>query len=186
MSQRSISPEIYSEDSETPMDFSDLSTPALRSNLSNVSEFMDRLGTNEEAARESTASKQKTHVQRTEQIEDFIRNYLLKRRFTKTFNSFQEEWYEVQELQKNANQDVFDLPDIFIKNQKLEEEIVRIQQELDETKINANKIKLTWEKLKKQKDYHQIHHSRLIQENDRLNKQIEKLRSFHLLYEQNY
>ncbi len=29
-------------------------------------------------------------------------------------------------MQKNTNQDVFDLPDIFVKNQKLEEEILRI------------------------------------------------------------
>jgi len=36
-----------------------------------------------------------------------------------------------------------------------------IQKELDNAKIFANKTKLTWEKLKKERDFHKIHHQRV-------------------------
>lgn len=43
MSLRSISPEVYSEESDTAQDYTDLSTPFLKSDLSNVSDFMDHM-----------------------------------------------------------------------------------------------------------------------------------------------
>ena len=48
MSLRSNSQEIYSEESDTAQDYTDLSTPFLKSDLSNVSDFMDHMETNQE------------------------------------------------------------------------------------------------------------------------------------------
>jgi len=39
--------------------------------------------------------------------------------------------------------------------------MMTIRKELDEARIFANKTKLTWEKLRKERDYHKLHHNRV-------------------------
>jgi glucose-6-phosphate-specific signal transduction histidine kinase len=45
--------------------------------------------------------------------------------------------------------DVGRIPDVYIKNQKLEEQNQKLQKELNEAKLVAEETIATWEKLKK-------------------------------------
>jgi hypothetical protein len=78
------------------------------------------------------------------------------------------------------------IPDVYIKNQKLEEQGSLIHRELDKAKLEGERAKATWDKLRKERDFHKMHHHRVQQEKEKLNKDIEKLKSLHTVYEQKY
>ena len=60
-------------------------------------------------------------MSRKELIDDFIRNFFIKNKLTKSLEAFQQEWYEVAQKGKIDLDDVGMIPDVYIKNQKLEE-----------------------------------------------------------------
>ena len=169
---------------QTLGEISDLTTPRAKSDLSNISNLL--FATKNKKEPSITFSNKKTQVERTEQIEDFFRNFLLKNKLSKTLNIFQTEWYEYISRRKNFDNNKDTLPDVYLQNQRLEDQMLVLQNELDEAKIFANKTKFTWEKLRKERDFHRLHHSRVQQEKERMIKQIEKLKNFHLHYEQKY
>jgi hypothetical protein len=43
------------------------------------------------------------------------------------------------------------IPDIYIKNQKLEEQVQKLEKDLNEARIVAEKAKSTWDQLRKEK-----------------------------------
>jgi len=53
------------------------------------------------------------------------------------------------------------VPDVYIRNEKLEEEMEYLRNELDKTKIIAEKAKATYDKLRKERDFHKMHHHRV-------------------------
>ena len=48
------------------------------------------------------------------------------------------------------------------------------------------KNRATWDKLRKERDFHKMHHRRVQQEKTKLNFDIEKLRTLHRQYESKY
>ena len=55
-------------------------------------------------------------VQRQEMIDDFIRNFFLKRGMTRSLETFQREWYEKSQKGKIKTEDGDRIPDIKIMN----------------------------------------------------------------------
>ena len=55
-----------------------------------------------------------------------------------------------------------------------------------QAKISAESAKATWDKLRKEKQYHMQHHSRVQDEKDRLFKDIKRLNELHSEYEKKY
>ena len=127
-----------------------------------------------------------TLVQRQELVDDFIRNFFIKHNLTRSLETFQIEWYEVASKGKINMDSVGKIPDVYIKNQRLEEQAALRQKELDKAKLDAERAKSTWDKLRKERDFHKMHHHRVQQEKEKLNKDIEKLKSLHTVYEQKY
>ena len=78
------------------------------------------------------------------------------------------------------------IPDVYIKNQKLEEQATLRQKELEKARLDSERAKATWDKLRKERDFHKMHHHRVQQEKEKLNKDIERLKSLHTVYEQKY
>jgi predicted transcriptional regulator len=78
------------------------------------------------------------------------------------------------------------IPDVYKKNQKLEEQGCVRQRQLDKEKLEGGSSKATWDKLRKERDFHKMHHHRVHQEKEKLNKDIEKLKSLHTVYKQKY
>jgi sperm-associated antigen 16 protein len=56
------------------------------------------------------------------------------------------------------------IPDVYIKNQKLEEQIQKLSKDLNEAKMVAEKAKSTWSLLKKEKQHHRMQHKRVKEE----------------------
>jgi N-acetylmuramic acid 6-phosphate (MurNAc-6-P) etherase len=49
------------------------------------------------------------------------------------------------------------ITDIENKNQRLKDRVVKMRSELTEAKIAAEQAKSTWEKLRKERDFHKTH-----------------------------
>ncbi|XP_038604731.1 sperm-associated antigen 16 protein [Tachyglossus aculeatus] len=118
-----------------------------------------------------------------EVIEDFLRNFLIRMGMNRTFESFQNEWYEI--IQKGSFQpsDPRLVPDVYTQNQLLEEENKNLKKELEHYKIAANKASKNLLKSKKECDFHRLHHKRVVQEKDKLNNDIKGLKLHYGSYE---
>jgi sperm-associated antigen 16 protein len=90
-------------------------------------------------------------------IDDFIRNFLTKTQMSKTMNIFQQEWYELQKKGTFQDLGIGLITDIKNKNTKMESKIERMTSELKQAKIVAENAKSTWEKLRKERDFHKHH-----------------------------
>ena len=51
-------------------------------------------------------------------------------------------------------------PDIYLQNELLQEETIRLKEFVEKSKIEVSKTKQLWEKMKKESDYYKMHHSR--------------------------
>ena len=90
-------------------------------------------------------------------IDDFIRNFLSHLKMTKTMNIFQHEWFELQKKGVFQDKGIGMITDIQNKNEKMQEKIERVRKELESAKVIADDAKSTWEKLRKERDYHKAH-----------------------------
>ena len=175
---------------ESVPELSESSMPKINSNLSNISELVaDTKQKQEESfelAKSAThrSNKQKKIVERVEQIDDLIRNFLIKNGLTDTLTIFQQEFYELK-IKQNGLLSVADsLPDIYLLNQKLEKQVSELQKELDSSKLQINKTKDMFDKLKKEKDYNKLHYSRVQHEKEKLLKDIDRFKSLQVYQEQ--
>lgn len=51
-------------------------------------------------------------------------------------------------------------PDIYLENEFFKEEIQKLKEEFESKRIEGNKIKQKWEKMKKEADHYKMHYSR--------------------------
>lgn len=125
-------------------------------------------------------------VKRDVVIDDYIRNYLTKFGMGKTFNVFQQEWIEFQKSGKfnELNSDVGPITDIENKNKRMAEQIERLRASLGQEKAKAEKAKSTWEKLRKERDFHKTHQERVEKEKQQIIDNIKKLKELQEQYEE--
>lgn len=110
-------------------------------------------------------------------VDDFFRNFLIRMGMTSTLQIFNHEWYELisKGLIKDDNARL--VPDIYLQNQTLDDQVRRLQLDLAETRAITLKAKETWKKFRKQRDLHKMHHYRVLQEKEALaikTKRLEK------------
>lgn len=91
-------------------------------------------------------------TRRPEVIDDFIRNFLVKMGLKQTCETFEAEWYELKATGKLHNPGT--APDIYLRNSELEEEVQRLRTEVNNAKTIAQKASATWDKFRKERDYH--------------------------------
>lgn len=96
-------------------------------------------------------------VQQDVVIDDFIRNFMLKFDMKKTLNIFQQEWHELQKKGTFHDVQIGLITDSKNKNDKLRAKIEKMKVELQEANIVADQAKSTWEKLRKERDFHRTH-----------------------------
>jgi len=121
-----------------------------------------------------------------EMIDDFIRNYFRNMGLNKTLATFQSEWFEF-EHKGFTNGKVIKVPSVYLENQEITKELKRQKHELELKIKSLNKIRYhftipvnfriskiqknfrdEYSKLKKERDYHKMHHLRLEQEKSKL------------------
>ncbi|XP_013086434.2 sperm-associated antigen 16 protein-like isoform X1 [Biomphalaria glabrata] len=123
--------------------------------------------------------------QKPEVVDDFVRNFLIHMGMWRTLDSFQTEWYELQERGQLKYADIGIVPDVYTRNQELENEIEFQQKEVIKYKDAAIKAKDLYVKLRKERDFHRMHHKRVVQEKNKLIDDIKRLKHHYSQYPQN-
>lgn len=119
----------------------------------------------------------------SESTDDFFRNFLVKLNLLKTLNTFQNEWYEFIQSGKLKQESAGHVPDIYVKNQELTNQINFLELECDRFKKAAAKAKEEYVKMKKERDYHRMHHNRVAQEKNRLLTDLKRVRAQYETFE---
>ncbi|KAL1529606.1 hypothetical protein AB1Y20_000549 [Prymnesium parvum] len=120
---------------------------------------------------------------RPEVIDDFIRHVLLKLGMTETLDMFQREWYRLSGEGKLSEADLSTVPDIYLRNQQLAEDLRHMRVELGRMQDVAHKAKSTWDKFRKERDFHKMHHKRVVQEKNKLIVDLKRLKTHYSNYE---
>jgi hypothetical protein len=118
-------------------------------------------------------------VERDVVIDDFIRNFLTKLKMKKTMNIFQQEWYDLQKKGTFQDLGIGLITDIKNKNAKMEQKLDRMTNELKQAKIVAENAKSTWEKLRKERDFHKHHQDRVNNEKVEITSSIKNIKQDH-------
>ncbi|KAJ3101496.1 Crooked neck-like protein 1 [Phlyctochytrium planicorne] len=124
-----------------------------------------------------------TLTKRPEVIDDYIRNYLASKGLFKSLEAFQNEWYEFQQKGKLSPEDVTIVPDVYQKNQELADSLQKLRIDVENYKEIASKARSTYDKLRKERDFHRMHHKRVVQEKNRLINDIKRLKKHYESYE---
>lgn len=120
---------------------------------------------------------------RPEVVDDFVRNFLVKMGMERTLDCFQTEWYERQQKGKLHTEDIGVVPDIYSRNHQLDQELKHLRSELERFKMAAMKAKENYVKLRKERDYHRMHHKRVVQEKNKLINDLKRLKNHYATYE---
>lgn len=132
----------------------------------------------------SPKCQQQPHTQvRPAVVDDFVRNFLIKIGMTRTLDTFNHEWYELVAKGKLKEEDIGIVPDIYARNEALNDQVKELRHALDETRRVTEKAKGTWDKFRQQRDVHKMHHQRVLQEKDALAVKIKKLEKHVAAYE---
>ena len=116
-------------------------------------------------------------------VDDFIRNFFIKMKLNRSLDSFNSEWYELQSKGKLNAEDIEVVPDIYLRNQELDEQVKALRVEVDKMKVIAAKAQGTWDKFRKERDFHRMHHKRVVQEKNKLIVDIKRLKKHYSSYE---
>jgi len=122
-------------------------------------------------------------TRRPEVLDDFIRNVLLKMGMNETLDMFQREWYRLQGEGKLSDMDMGTVPDIYLRNQQLADQLKNMQVSIDQMKQISDKAKSTWDKFRKERDFHKMHHKRVVQEKNKLVVDLKRLKNHYANYE---
>uniref|UniRef100_A0A8C8B1B3 Sperm-associated antigen 16 protein n=1 Tax=Otus sunia TaxID=257818 RepID=A0A8C8B1B3_9STRI len=118
-----------------------------------------------------------------EAMDDFFCNFLVRLGMSRTLDCFQTEWYELIERGVFTAEDAGLVPTAYTRNQQLEAENMRLRQDLENYKLAANKAKEAFLKMQKERDFHRMHHRRVVQEKNRLISDIKRLKAHYASYE---
>lgn len=100
-----------------------------------------------------------------------------------TLDCFQTEWYELQDKGLLPAENIGCAPDIYTKNQCMVTEIQNLQNEAEKLRMAARKANEMFTKLRKERDYHRMHHRRVVQEKNRLITDLKRMKDHYACYE---
>jgi len=136
------------------------------------------------AVDEPPSAPEKPEIQeRPEVVDDFIRNFLRKVGMHKTLDSFQREWYALKEDGKLNEEDVGAVPDVYLRNQYLRDEVKVMKEKVEKMEQIANKARATWDKFRKERDFHKMHHKRVVQEKNKVIADLKRIKNHYADFE---
>ncbi|RYG68858.1 hypothetical protein EON64_04170, partial [archaeon] len=116
-------------------------------------------------------------------VDDFIRNFLIKGGMKRTLDQFNTEWYELQSKGKLPAELSIPVPDIYLRNEDLDQQARKLREEVEKMREIASKAQATWDKFRKERDFHRMHHQRVVQEKAKLVDDIRRLKNHMRSYE---
>ena len=102
---------------------------------------------------------------------------------TETLDLFQREWYRLSGEGKISEANLGTVPDIYLRNQQLDDELRNMRSELARMQEVAHQAKSTWDKFRKERDFHKMHHKRVVQEKNKLIVDLKRLKNHYANYE---
>jgi WD40 repeat protein len=136
-----------------------------------------------EAAAKRDDSAKPSVIQHPEAVDDFVRNFLVRMNMFRTLDCFETEWYELREKGQIPVDQVGVVSDVYSKSENMALEVQRLHDEAEKFKIAAMKAKDTYVRLRKERDYHRMHHKRVVQEKNRLITDLRRMRDHYACYE---
>jgi len=120
--------------------------------------------------------------------DDFIRNFLIRTNMNRTLDCFNSEWFELKAKGKigsgnSSSNESLQVPDIYIQNQQLEDTVAQLRLELAQAQDVAAKAQSTWDRFRRERDFHRMHHKRVVQEKNKLVVDIKRLKAHYEKYE---
>ncbi|KAK2492529.1 hypothetical protein MC885_015484 [Smutsia gigantea] len=115
-----------------------------------------------------------------EAIEDFLCNFLIKMGMTRTLDCFQ---YELIQKGVTELRDTGNVPDVYTQNLLLENENKNLKKGLKHYKQAADKAREDLLKTQKERDFHRMHHKRVVQERNKLINDLKGLKLHYASYE---
>jgi len=116
-------------------------------------------------------------------VDDFIRNFLVKAGMKRALDAFNTEWFELQGKGKLSAELANPIPDIYLRNEELFEQTRVLREQVDKMREVAGKAQATWDKFRKERDFHRMHHHRVVQEKNKLIDDLKRLRNHLRSYE---
>eukprot|EP01060_Flectonema_neradi_P004144 TRINITY_DN12720_c0_g1_i1.p1 TRINITY_DN12720_c0_g1~~TRINITY_DN12720_c0_g1_i1.p1 ORF type:complete len:567 (+),score=93.86 TRINITY_DN12720_c0_g1_i1:103-1803(+) len=120
-----------------------------------------------------------TITKQPEVIDDFVRNFLINSGLKETLEVFESELFEQKARQDSSGELNGTLesivPDAYIQNSNLTEKVHQLSDALQDSKDLLKDMTTKYESLRKQRDYHKLRHSRVMQEKSQLQKDLKKL-----------
>jgi sperm-associated antigen 16 protein len=117
--------------------------------------------------------------------DDFIRNFLIRCGMRRSLDAFNTEWYELKakgmlpddETSIGGPGGMMAVPDIYAQHERLSDAVARLRLELAHAQEVATKAQSQWEKLRRERDFHRMHHKRVAQEKNRLIGDMKRLKA---------
>mmetsp|Transcript_24456 Transcript_24456/g.41413 ORF Transcript_24456/g.41413 Transcript_24456/m.41413 type:complete len:571 (+) Transcript_24456:84-1796(+) len=116
-------------------------------------------------------------------VDDFVRNFLIKAGMKRTLDSFNAEWYELQSKGRLPAEVSTIVPDIYLRNDELDQQSRVLREQIDKMRQVAGRAQATWDKFRKERDFHRMHHKRVVQEKNKLLKDLKRVRNHLRSYE---
>jgi WD40 repeat protein len=123
-----------------------------------------------------------THI-RPSVVDDFVRNFLIKAGLKRTLDGFNTEWYELQSKGKLPAELSTNVPDIYLRNEELDHQVGELREQVEKMREVASRAQSTWDKFRKERDFHRMHHKRVVQEKNKLVSDLKRLRNHLRAYE---
>merc|ERR1719169_26390 len=118
-----------------------------------------------------------------EVVDDFIRNFFIRHGMKRSLDVFESEWYELQMMGKLRKADIEVVPSEYQRTHNLHHQITQYKVELEKARAVAAKAKSQWDKFRKERDFHRMHHKRVVQEKNRLLSDLKRLKKHYEQYE---
>ncbi|XP_012969111.1 sperm-associated antigen 16 protein isoform X7 [Mesocricetus auratus] len=118
-----------------------------------------------------------------EAIEDFLCNFLIKMEMTRTLDCFQAEWYELIQKGGTDLKALGNVPDVYSQVMLLESENKNLKKDLKHFRQAAEKAREELLKTQKERDFHRMHHKRIVQEKNKLIADLKGLKLHYASYE---
>ncbi|XP_035310713.1 sperm-associated antigen 16 protein isoform X1 [Cricetulus griseus] len=118
-----------------------------------------------------------------EAIEDFLCNFLIKMEMCRTLDCFQAEWYELIQKGGSDLRALSNVPDVYNQVMLLENENKNLKKDLKHFRQAAEKAKEDLLKTRKERDFHRMHHKRILQEKNKLIADLKGLKLHYASFE---
>lgn len=110
-------------------------------------------------------------------VDDFTRNFLIKAGMKRTLECFNAEWYDLQSKGKLPAEISTPIPDIYLRNDELDQQARVLREQVDKMRQVASRAQATWDKFRKERDFHRMHHKRVVQEKNKLILDLKRVRN---------